>query len=268
MVSGTLSEFMPTSITSTSMPKSRAIADMPVLPRVIFIACASVTLCGVEATPSATIPLSAANTTMRVFSMRLHTRPVIPASRTEISSSAPRLPGGFASLLCLSFAAAFAAESAGRMREINAFSSVSFISSIHCIYFAYHELFTQKAVFNQPNNGRRGSHVFNRKGCIRRFSDDIFNRFPHRNISAAERIVKIVPAEIVVQVNMHKLRCESVDPMRQRDFGNAAVCMPDIKAKPETRIVNSLGNRRCDFRFGFHNVFKQKITDSSMKYSL
>ena len=118
---------------------------------------ASVTLCGVEATPSATIPLSAANTTMRVFSMRLHTRSVIPASRTEISSSAPRLPGGFASLLCLSFAAAFAAESAGRMRESNAFSSVSFISSIHCIYFAYHELFAQKAVFNQPSNGRRGS---------------------------------------------------------------------------------------------------------------
>ena len=58
---------------------------------------------------------------------------------------------------------------------------------------------------------------------------------------------------------MHKLRCEAVDPMRQRGFGNAAVCMPDIKAKPEARIVHALGNRRCDFRFGFHNVFKQKI---------
>ena len=52
---------------------------------------------GALETPSSTTPLSAAKTRRCFFSILLCTRPVIPASCTERSSSRPRLPGGLAS---------------------------------------------------------------------------------------------------------------------------------------------------------------------------
>ena len=59
--------------------------------------CCFVTDCGALETPSATTPLSAAKTTSCFLLSALCTRPVIPASWMESSSSRPRLPGGFAS---------------------------------------------------------------------------------------------------------------------------------------------------------------------------
>ena len=88
---------MPTSMTDTSSPKVWASADMPVLRRVMLTACCSVTDWGAQDTPSATTPLSAANTATRHFLTVGHTRPVTPAMRTVMSSSFPRLPGGLAS---------------------------------------------------------------------------------------------------------------------------------------------------------------------------
>ena len=62
-------------------------ADMPVLRKVIFTACCNVTDGGVQDTPSATTPLSAANTATRHLPMAGQTCPVTPASRMDISSS-------------------------------------------------------------------------------------------------------------------------------------------------------------------------------------
>ena len=62
-------------------------ADMPVLRKVIFTACCNVTDGGVQDTPSATTPLSAANTATRQLPMAEQTCPVTPASRMDISSS-------------------------------------------------------------------------------------------------------------------------------------------------------------------------------------
>ena len=59
--------------------------------------CCFVTDCGALETPSATTPLSAAKTSSCFLLSALCTRPVIPASWMEISSSRPRLPGGLAS---------------------------------------------------------------------------------------------------------------------------------------------------------------------------
>ena len=87
---------MPTSYTVTSSPKVWASADMPVLRRVMFTACCTVTDWGAQDTPSATTPLSAANTATRHFFTSGQTRPVTPAMRTAMSSSLPRLPGGLA----------------------------------------------------------------------------------------------------------------------------------------------------------------------------
>ena len=72
-------------------------ADMPVRPLVILSAWERVTICGVEATPSATTPLSAHNTMILRLSTLFFTLPVIPASRMAASASLPRLPGGAAS---------------------------------------------------------------------------------------------------------------------------------------------------------------------------
>ena len=49
------------------------------------------------ATPWANTPLSAQKTSSSLWSSVFFTRPVIPASCTDRSSSRPRLPGGFAS---------------------------------------------------------------------------------------------------------------------------------------------------------------------------
>ena len=115
MPAGVVPQSMPTSTTATSSPKAAAMADMPVLRRVMLTACCTVTDRGAQDTPSSTTPLSAANTATRHLSIRGHTRPVTPARRTDMSSSAPRLPGGLASCACRCRAAAMASRSAGRM---------------------------------------------------------------------------------------------------------------------------------------------------------
>ena len=115
MPAGVVPQSMPTSTTATSSPKAAAMADMPVLRRVMLTACCTVTERGAQDTPSSTTPLSAANTATRQRFMGGHTRPVTPARRTDISSSAPRLPGGLASCACRCRAAAMASRSAGRM---------------------------------------------------------------------------------------------------------------------------------------------------------
>ena len=125
MPTGGTSPSMPTSTTVTSSPKAAAIADIPVLRKVMFTACCNVTDGGVQDTPSATTPLSAANTATRHLSMAGHTCPVTPASRMDSSSSCPRLPGGLASCACRRRAASMAASSAGRMASIYARSSCS-----------------------------------------------------------------------------------------------------------------------------------------------
>ena len=89
---------MPTSTTSSSVPKCFASTATPVSPRVKLMVCASVTDCGALATPSWAMPLSDANMITRRFSMRLNTCPVMPASFTLMSSSLPRLWGGLARL--------------------------------------------------------------------------------------------------------------------------------------------------------------------------
>ena len=126
--SGVRCESMPTSITRTSFPKNAAIADIPVMCFVMFTDWASVTLCGVTATPSFTTPLSAAKTATRQRPSVFLTLPVTPASLIEIVSSLPRLPGGFASSACRLAAASAASASAGAMAEIIPFSSCSVIS--------------------------------------------------------------------------------------------------------------------------------------------
>ena len=87
----------PTSQTVIAQPKCLQSVAAPVLPRVRLIVCESVTERGALETPSSTTPLSAAKTRRCFFSILLCTRPVIPASCTERSSSLPRLPGGLAS---------------------------------------------------------------------------------------------------------------------------------------------------------------------------
>ena len=114
---------MPTSTTCTSSPKYAANADIPVLCRVMFTACCTVTDWGAQDTPSATTPLSAASTVTR--HRRTSGRAVrrTPASRMDISSSAPRLPGGLASSACRRRAASMASRSAGRIDSIYAVNS-------------------------------------------------------------------------------------------------------------------------------------------------
>ena len=122
---------MPTSTTCTSSPKYAANADIPVLCRVMFTACCTVTDWGAQDTPSATTPLSAASTVTR--HRRTSGRAVrrIPASRMDISSSAPRLPGGLASSACRRRAASMASRSAGRMDSIYAVNSCLVMCSLH-----------------------------------------------------------------------------------------------------------------------------------------
>ena len=118
---------IPTSTTATWSPKHAASDDIPVTCRVMFTACCRVTDRGAQDTPSSTTPLSAANTATRHLSMAGHTCPVMPASRTEMVSSSPRLPGGLASSACRFSAASMAARSAGVMACIYACSSCSVI---------------------------------------------------------------------------------------------------------------------------------------------
>ena len=73
---------MPTSVTSTLSPKYRARDDMPVRCRVMLTLWLSVTDWGVQDTPSATTPLSAAKTSTRHDRSSRRTCPVIPARRT------------------------------------------------------------------------------------------------------------------------------------------------------------------------------------------
>ena len=118
---------MPTSTTVTWSPKQAAMEDIPVTRRVIFTACCRVTERGAQDTPSSTTPLSAANTATRHLSMAGQNCPVMPASRMEMVSSAPRLPGGLASAACRFSAAVMAAPSAGAMVCMYACSSCSVI---------------------------------------------------------------------------------------------------------------------------------------------
>ena len=64
-----ISAFTPTSQTVTSQPKRFASTLAPVFDRVRLTVCIRVTDCGALATPSATTPLSAANTSSRVLLM-------------------------------------------------------------------------------------------------------------------------------------------------------------------------------------------------------
>ena len=86
---------------------------------------------GVQDTPSATTPLSAASTVTR--HRRTSGRAVrrTPASRMDISSSAPRLPGGLASSACRRRAASMDSRSAGRMDSIYAVNSCLVMCSLH-----------------------------------------------------------------------------------------------------------------------------------------
>ena len=106
---------IPTSVTITSSPKNRASVDMPVRPRVMLTACSRVTDCGAQLTPSAQTPLSAAKTSTPVRPSVGRSVPKMPARRTEMSSSRPRLWGGLASWACRASAAHIAAASAGVM---------------------------------------------------------------------------------------------------------------------------------------------------------
>ena len=119
---------IPTSTTATSSPKAAAMADIPVLRRVMLMACCKVTDRGAQDTPSSTTPLSAANTTTRQLSIFGHTWPVMPARRMAISSSAPKLPGGLASSACRFRAASITARSAGRMACIYCCNAASVMS--------------------------------------------------------------------------------------------------------------------------------------------
>ena len=106
------------------LPKCFASTDAPVFARVRFTVCCKVTDWGALDTPSATTPLSAAKTSRWVFSTRLHTFPVIPASWMDKLSSRPRLPGGLASRSCRSRAASMAAVSRGRIMESRVLRSI------------------------------------------------------------------------------------------------------------------------------------------------
>ena len=121
---------MPTSTTWTWSPKYAARADMPVLCRVMFTACCTVTDWGAQDTPSATTPLSAASTVTRHRSIRGRGVLRMPASRMDMSSRAPRLPGGLASSACRRRAASMASRSAGRMDSIYAVNSCLVMCSL------------------------------------------------------------------------------------------------------------------------------------------
>ena len=136
----------PLSTTIRSVLKHFARTATPVMPRVKLTVCAYVTDWGAEATPSSTTPLSEHMMITQRLSRVLKIRPVIPASFAAISSSLPRLPGGFTRLSSLFLAALTASRSMPVMPAI-------YFSRLFFLYIHVHTSLTLDYYIS--NNGAR-----------------------------------------------------------------------------------------------------------------